>query len=34
MSFKPILTVLIALVIFKVLDNLFLDDALSGLGSK
>lgn len=29
---KPILTVLIALLIFKVVDKLFLDDALSGLG--
>jgi len=29
---KPILYVLVALIIFKVLDKLFLDDALSGLG--
>lgn len=29
---RPIFHVLIALVIFKVLDKLFLDDALSGLG--
>lgn len=32
MSFKPILTVLVALVLFEVLKRLFLDDALSGLG--
>lgn len=28
---KGVLTVLVALLIFKVLDKLFLDDALSGL---
>lgn len=31
---KPIFTVLIALLIFKVLDKMFLDDALSGLTGK
>ena len=31
---KPILTVLIALLIFKVLDKMFLDDALAGLTGK
>jgi hypothetical protein len=29
---KPILTVLVALLIFKVIDKLFLDEALAGLG--
>jgi hypothetical protein len=29
---KPILTVLVALMIFKVIDKLFLDEALAGLG--
>lgn len=31
---KPILTVLIALLIFKVVSVMFLDDALSSLGTK
>lgn len=31
---KPILTVLVALLIFKVLDKMFLDNALEGLTGK
>lgn len=31
-SFRTILNVLLALVVFKVLDKMFLDEALSGIG--